>query len=448
MGAFKAYDIRGIYKKDIDEDLAYRVGFFLPKLLKTDKVLVGRDVRTSSESLFENLKNGILDSGATCIDLGLATTPYVYFSTVFLGVSASVQITASHNGPEYNGFKISTKNALPVGENSGLRDLEELVSKESVHVASRRGDYETAPSNTRQAYLNYQNLYMRDLSNLRVSFDLSNGMATLFAREIFGSKNRNYILDYFDGTFPYHEPNPLIEENCEPLKKVVLDTVSDVGVIFDGDADRVVFVDDLGRFIQPDYITALIGYYYKNFENKSGYALCDIRTSKSTLNYLSELGFKTQIWKVGHAYAKRKLRELNGVFGGELAGHYYFRDFSFCDSAIHAAILVLDVVSALKDDGIKLSEFINNLVKYSNSGEVNFKLEQKDAAIEKVISKYAQDAQSIMDFDGIRYDFGSWWFNIRKSNTEPYLRLIVEADNAELCQQKLEELSNIIKSFN
>ena len=258
MGAFKAYDIRGIYNKDFDKHLVYRIGYFLPTLLDTDHVIVGRDVRSTSDEIFEYLCRGINDSGADVWNIGHATTPMVYFATVHLGADASVQITASHNPAIYNGLKISKTGALPVGENSGLRELEELVLNGTVTKAETLGKIVEKP--VKDDYLAFLRAYVPDLSEVSLSIDLSHGMANLLTKDLIGEQH-NYLYDHFDGTFPAHEPNPLEEENCADIKAAVLANSSDLGIIFDGDADRVMFIDEKGRFIQPDYITAVIGMY-------------------------------------------------------------------------------------------------------------------------------------------------------------------------------------------
>lgn len=445
MGAFKAYDIRGIYNKDFNKETVYKIGYFLPKLLKSKVVLVGRDVRTSSEEIFESLCNGITDSGADVYDIGLATTPMVYFSTVHFNVDASVQITASHNPAIYNGLKISRAKAVPVGSDSGLKELEMMVNNDPVVISEQKGSIQK--KDAKEPYLAFLKQYVPDTSGLNLSIDCSHGMANLLVKDLLGS-DHHYLYDHFDGTFPAHEPNPLEIENCEDLQNAVLQNKSDIGVIYDGDADRVMFLDENGRFLQPDYITAVLGYYY--LRKEKGNVLVDIRTSRSTTEYLTNLGATVHVWKVGHAFAKNKLRELGAIFGGELAGHYYFRDFYNCDSGFLASLLVLQVVAELKKQGMTIGEFIDTVIVYANSGEMNFKLEQKDEAMQALFDRYVTNdkPEKVMDFDGYRIEFSSWWFNVRKSNTEPYLRLVVEAKTKEELQERTQELSTIIKQFN
>lgn len=445
MGAFKAYDIRGIYNTDFNKDTVYKIGYFLPKLLKSKVVLVGRDVRTSSEEIFEYLCKGITDSGSDVYDIGLATTPMVYFSTVHFSVDASVQITASHNPAKYNGLKISRTKAVPVGSDSGLKELEQMVLTQPIEVAATKGRILSKDAKT--PYLAFLKQFVPDTSNLNISIDCSHGMANLLVKDLLGT-HHHYLYDHFDGTFPAHEPNPLEVENTKDLEKAVLQNKSDIGVIYDGDADRVMFLDENGRFLQPDYITAVLGYYY--LKKEQGNVLVDIRTSRSTTEYLTKLGATVYIWKVGHAFAKTKLRDLGAIFGGELAGHYYFRDFFNCDSGFLASLIVLQVVSELKKQGVSISSFIDSIIAYANSGEINFKLENKDSAMAALYERFVENDKpsKVMDFDGYRIEFSSWWFNVRKSNTEPYLRLVVEAKNAAELQERTKALSSIIKQFN
>lgn len=447
MGAFKAYDIRGIYGKDFDKETVYRIGWFLPKLIPCDHILVGRDVRVSSDEVHTSLLEGITDAGVDVWDLGLATTPMVYFATAYLDADCSVQITASHNPREYNGLKISRKGALPVGGDSGLKELEEYVnSDEKIVPAAKKG--EVIKKLIYDEYVAFQKKFLPDFSDLDISIDCSNGMANLFVKKIFGTgENVHYLYDEFDGTFPNHEPNPLEEKNCIDLEKFVVRNGSDLGIIYDGDADRVMFIDEKGRFIQPDYITAVIGYFYKKLKKEAGNVLQDIRTSRSTTEFLESLGDSVTTWKVGHAFAKRKLREIKGIFGGELAGHYYFRDFYYCDSGILASLIVLSVAVDLKKEGRTISGLIDEIVRYANSGECNFKLEQKDDVIRELLSKYGEKADKILDFDGYRVEFADWWFNVRKSNTEPFLRLVMEGKSKELLKEKKEEIEKVIRNY-
>ncbi|MDD6252814.1 MAG: phosphomannomutase/phosphoglucomutase [Bacteroidales bacterium] len=446
MGAFHAYDIRGIYNVDFDRNTAYKVGAFLPSLLETDKVLVGRDCRMSSDEIHKYLVKGITDAGADVYDIGLSTTPMVYFGTAKYGFRASVQITASHNPKEYNGMKVSCENALPVGYDNGLGQIEKWINEgRPVPVSEKKGN--VYQKDIQQDYLDFLLGYNADFSGLKLAFDLSNGMSCLFAKKIFGEEPE-YIFDNMDGTFPNHEPNPLVHKNVVALEELVKKTGADVGVIYDGDADRVMFVDETGHFISPDLIIALLGHYFIEERGEKGIVIQDIRSSKAVGEYLEPMGGEMFTWKVGRANAARKLRELDGVWGGELAGHYYFRDFFYSDSGLLASILVLRVLANMKKRGLTMSRLIGNIARYQNSGEINFRLEDKQGAMDAVREHFIsrETPTAMMDFDGYRVEFPDWWFNIRPSNTEPYLRFICEASSESLLKARVEEVKELLAS--
>ena len=446
MGAFHAYDIRGIYNVDFDKNTAYKVGYFIPKLLKTDTVLVGRDCRVSSDEIHEYLLKGITDAGADVYDIGLSTTPMVYFGTANYGFKASVQITASHNPKEYNGMKVSCENALPVGYDTGLGQIEAWINDgKATPVAEKRG--QVFQKDIREDYLAFLKKYMGDLSGLKLAFDLSNGMSSLFAKQIFGDAPE-YIFDTMDGTFPNHEPNPLVHKNVVALEELVKKTGADAGVIYDGDADRVMFVDEKGNFVSPDLMIAVLGHYFIGERGEKGYVIQDIRSSKAVGEYLEPMGAKMYTWKVGRANAARRLREIDGIWGGELAGHYYFKDFFYSDSGLLASILILRVLANLKKEGISFSQIIGKIARYQNSGEINFKLTDKQGAMDAVKAHFEEQEKptAFMDFDGYRVEFPDWWFNIRPSNTEPYLRFICEATTKELLDKKVAEVKSLLQS--
>ena len=447
MGAFHAYDIRGHYGVDLDADFAYKVGYFLPELLSADKVLVGRDMRLSSPEMHESLVKGILDAGADVYDLGLSSTPLVYYATAKHGFKASVQITASHNPKEHNGMKISRENALPVGLDAGLGTLKKWMDEgRPMPVAAKRG--EVHEFDIYQEYIDFQKTYLEDISNLKIGMDLSNGMASIFVHRIF-SEQPTYIYDELDGNFPHHEANPLLAENREDLVKLVRKNKCDIGVIYDGDADRVMFVDEKGEFMEPDLVIALLGNYFLRKQGRKGIVLQDIRSSKAVAEYVGPMGGEVATWKVGRAFAAPRLRELDGIFGGELAGHYYFKDFFYSDSGLLASIIVLDIAADFKRQGRKMSEVMAQIRHYQNSGEINFKLERKQEAMDAVKDYFTsrEKATAFMDFDGYRVEFPDWWFNIRPSNTEPYLRFICEATSRELLDEKVAKVRQIVESM-
>lgn len=444
MGAFHAYDIRGVWNVDFDAQTAYKIGAFLPGLLNTNRFVVGRDCRLSSPEIHDNLLAGLTDAGADVFDLGLSSTPMVYFATANYGFDASVQITASHNPGNYNGMKVSRTNALPVGYDAGLGQIEAWIKEgRPTPKASRKG--EVKPFSVKEDYEKFLLGFKDDISNLKVAIDVSNGMAGLFVKDIFGD-TPDYINLDIDGNFPAHEPNPLIPANVEQLRKLVKEKGSDIGVIYDGDADRVMFVDDKARFVSPDLMIAFLGNYFLKRKGEKGIVLQDIRSSKAVGEYLAPMGGQMATWKVGRAFAAPKLREIGGIFGGELAGHYYFRDFFYSDSGMLASILILDCLAEFKKQGKTLSEVIDSIVKYKNSGEVNFRVEDKAGAMAAIREHFTSQAAPAaeMDFDGFRIEYPDWWFNVRPSNTEPYLRFICEATSDELLGDKLAQVEKIV----
>ncbi|MFA5713315.1 MAG: phosphomannomutase/phosphoglucomutase [Bacteroidales bacterium] len=451
MGAFHAYDIRGIYNVDFNRNDVYRIGYFLPKLLGSDKILIGRDVRESSPEIREWLIRGILDSGAHAYDIGESTTPMLYFATVKLNFSASVQITASHNPKEYNGLKVSREDAIPVGFDTGLGKLKEMVEGGRVIPveANKRGELHMV--DIRRDYIAFLESYKVDLSNLRCAIDLSNGMVATLIKDLLGEESESllYLFDTPDGTFPNHDPNPLDPKNIVDLQRKVIQNSCDIGVIFDGDGDRVMFVDESGRFISPDLIIALMAHYFVEERNLKGAVLQDIRSSKSIKEYLEPFGVELHTWKVGRAFAALKLRELDGVWGGELAGHYYFREFFYSDSGLMAALIVLRVVSKMKERGVSLSSLISKIELYHNSGEINFKIQKKQEAMDAVKEYFLANERAVatFDFDGYRVEFDQWWFNIRPSNTEPYLRFLAEAKSKSILDSRVEKVKELLAHF-
>ena len=446
MGAFHAYDIRGIYGVDFDKTTAYKVGYFIPELLGAREVLVGRDCRVSSQEIHDALVEGICDAGADVADIGLSSTPMVYFGTANYGYKASVQITASHNPAEYNGMKVSRENALPVGLDTGLGQIKAWIEEDRpMPVAAKRGT--VREKNIHDDYMAFMLKFKGDYSKLKIAFDLSNGMACLFAHEVFGEEPE-YLFDTIDGRFPNHEPNPLVAKNVEPLKELVRKSGADVGVIYDGDADRVMFVDEKGQFVAPDLVIAMMALYFCDERGaQAPRVLQEIRSSKAVGEYLARFGAELHTWRVGRAFAAPKLREIDGLWGGELAGHYYFKDFFYSDSGLLSSLIVLRIVAALKKQGKTFSQQIAEIAGYCNSGEINFRLEDKPGAMKAVCAHFSAQETPLktMDFDGFRLEFADWWFNIRPSNTEPYLRFICEARTEALLQDKVAQTCKLLE---
>ncbi len=446
MKAFKAYDIRGLWGTELNADIAYRIGYFIPEVFDVKKVLIGRDIRLSSNEFFNALANGITDAGADIYDAGLTTTPMVYWGTGKYDFEFSIMITASHNSSGYNGLKFSGKDVLPIGYDNGLNILERLVESDRTPTIRMKG--KVAEFDFKDDYLRFLQNYKKDYSTLKIAVDCSNGMSSIFAREIFGDEPL-YLNEQMNGKFPGHEPNPLNPENQNQIKKCVTDNSCDVGVIFDGDADRVMFIDENGKFISPDLIIALLGHYFFEERSEKGKVVHDIRTSKAVGEYLVRFGVEIDIWKVGRAFGATKLKDVDGIYGGELAGHYYFRDFYYSDCAFMAAELVLNIVKDFNHQGKTFSNVISEISTYANTGEVNFVIENKQEAMDTVLNffKDQNDDFKFFDFDGFRLEFEDWWFNIRPSNTEPYLRFLAEAKNEKLLKEKTDIIYGILKKY-
>ncbi|PIE84199.1 MAG: phosphoglucomutase [Bacteroidia bacterium] len=448
MGAFHAYDVRGVYNVDFNRKDVYKIGYHLVGYLGAREVIVGRDARSSSPEIFEALSRGIMDAGADVLSLGLATTPMVYYATATLGKQASVQITASHNPREYNGLKVSRENAVPVGYDTGLGEIERRCREQTISPAPQPGQLREL--DIREEYVAFLQSFARDISQLEIAIDCSNGMAGLLIHDVLPPGSYALLYDEVDGRFPNHEANPLIPENTRALRELVLAERCDAGMIFDGDGDRVVFVDERGRAVPSDIMLAVMGHYFLTPENPQRQrVLVDIRTSRAVAEHLGPMGADVQTWRVGRAFMAPRLREIDGLFGGELAGHYYFRDFFYSDSGLLAAIILLNVVADLKRQGGSLARLVDSINTYANSGEVNFTIEDKAGAMEAVKNHFVrqQPPLALYDYDGYRVEYADWWFNIRPSNTEPLLRFLAEARDPQTLEQKLHETREILAPF-
>jgi phosphomannomutase len=460
MGFFKAYDMRGTFGKDFDLATVRHVGEALPKVVGGRRWLVGRDCRVTSSDVRDALVAGLQASGAEVTDLGPATTPMVYFATAQGDFDGSVQVTASHNPPSDNGLKVSKRGALPVGYSSGLAEVERLVAAKVVKdvkvdkvvkdvkvdkvvkVVKDSKDLKDPKDlkdvkdlqGFKEKYIAWLKAHAGgEFAGLRFAVDCSDGMAGILAHDLFGP-DALYLNDVPDGNFPHHSPNPLLAEAREQLSAAVRENGLDCGVIFDGDADRCMFVDENGDFIQPDYLIPALAATYP----ERGVAIHDVRTSRAAIEALRAEGFTPVMGKVGHAFAKVLLRETGAICGGELAGHYYFRDFFHCDSGELAALRLLVAFARAKAAGMKVSEFLAPVArKYANSGEMNFKVDDKEAAIARVLeaAKGLGEETGRSDIDGYRLEYAEGWVSVRQSNTEPLLRLLVECDTPERLEQ-------------
>lgn len=431
MSFFKAYDMRGTFGTDFDLETVRKIGRQLPEVVKGGRWLIGRDCRVTSSDVRDALVDGLEAAGVEVDDIGLCTTPMVYFFTANDGYDGSVMITASHNPPGDNGLKVSKKTALPVGYANGLKDVEAAIGQGQKTDSKDGGKCSVIDGLPR--YLEWMKGKTGDLSGLKIGVDCSNGMSSLIVRDVL--PDAVIINDTMDGRFPCHSPNPLKDEAREQIAALVRGRGLDCGVIFDGDADRAMFVDERGEFVQPDYLIPLVA--KATIGVKPAKVIHDVRTSRGTIETIREMGCEPVMVPVGHAFAKPILRDIGAVCGGELAGHYYFSEFFGCDSGMLAALRILNEVAAAKRAGRSFSQLMAPIVsRYANSGEINFRVEDKDAAISRVMALVGSgklpNEVSRSEIDGIRVEFEDGWFNIRKSNTEPYLRLIVEARTPEM----------------
>jgi phosphomannomutase len=439
-GIFKAYDIRGIYPDEIDEAIAEKIGLAFRSILDGagdgGTVVVSRDMRSHSVPLSEALVEGLLRSGLDVVDIGLATTPMSYFAVGHLGADGGIQVTASHNPARYNGFKLSRREARPVSGTHGIQTLEEKVLSGDLPEAERPGELRTA--DVWQDYRRHVLAHLRrpeGARRLRVAVDCANGMGALY-RPILEAAGIELVPLYFelDGTFPNHEANPLKLENLRDLAAAVREHRADLGVAFDGDADRAAFVDERGEPVGSDLSTALIA--GELLSRAPGAAVIyDLRSSRAVAEHVRAHGGVPVRERVGHSFMKATLRAKDGIFGGELAGHYYFRESFYADSAILA---VLELLNLLWKEGRPLSALVAPLARYAKTPEINFEVEDKEGMIRELARRYA-DAE-IDTLDGITISYPTWWANVRPSNTEPLLRLVLEADTEEEMARRREEL--------
>ena len=442
---FKAYDVRGIYPTELDEDGAYAIGRAYAEYFEPRKIAVGHDMRTSSPAMADAFTNGAADAGTDVLRLGLVGTEMVYFAVGELGLDGGAAVTASHNPKEYTGMKIVRTGALPVGGESGLleiRDRAVAVSDRSRGPSPGHVDnYDVWPAYVEQV-LSF--VEVDAIEPLRVVIDAANGMAGAMLPPVLERLPIEAVRCFFepDGTFPNHEPNPLLPENREFIVSKTLEEGADFGVAFDGDADRCFFVDDTGEFVPGDFVTALLAESILEKES-GGKIIYDVRASWAVPETIERAGGVPLINRVGHAYIKHRMRKEDAAFGGEVSGHYYFRDFSQADSGVVPFLLMLELISK---KGRKLSEILEPFrSRYFITGELNTPVADVALKLQELKERYAGEGE-ISHLDGISVDCGDWHFNVRPSNTEPLLRLNLEARSKELMERKRDEVLDLIRS--
>ena len=436
-GIFKAYDIRGIYGDTLTDEIAYQIGRAFVSFLNCRKVVVGRDMRAHSEAVYAALSRGLTEQGADVIDIGLSSTPMCYFANGKLGADASLMITASHNPGEWNGFKLCRADAVPISGATGIADIEALVERGEFETPDRTGTIES--HDITAEYKAHIAKHANIDGSLKVAVDYANAMGIVEHRAIAGLFEQVDLFGDLDGNFPNHEANPLNLDTLRDVQKAVVANGCNFGIAYDGDADRVGFVDENGDVIPMDFITALIA--KTMLQSKQGNVLYDLRSSNAVAETISENGGTPIKSRVGHAFIKQQMREHQAIFAGELSGHYYFEENYCAESAALAVIFIANLVSQTKQS---LSELIAPIKRYVASGEINSKVADTDAVFSRLRENYPQ--AKFEELDGLTVILPDWWFNVRSSNTEPLVRLNLEAQDQSTMEAKRDEVLDIIRA--
>ena len=443
---FKAYDVRGIHATELDEEGAYAIGRAYVEQFEPRRIAVGRDMRVSSPAMAAALIEGAADAGADVLDLGLVGTEMVYFAVGELRLDGGVCVTASHNPKEYTGMKIVRRGALPVGGESGLFDVRDRaleIVTQSNRPSPRRGSVE--PHDVWPGFVDKVLSFVDvpAIRPLKVVIDAANGMAGAMLPPVLERLPVDAVTCYFepDGTFPNHEPNPLLPENREFIVGKTTEESADLGVAYDGDADRCFFVDDTGEFVPGDFITALLAESILEKEG-GGKVIYDVRASRAVPETIERAGGEPLMNRVGHAYIKHRMRKEDAVFGGEVSAHYYFRDFSQADSGVVPFLLMVELISKR---GRKLSELLAPFrERFFITGELNTPVADVALKLQELKERYADGR--VTHLDGISVDYDDWHFNVRPSNTEPLLRLNLEAGSQQLMEAKRDEVIGLIRA--
>ena len=459
LSCFKAYDVRGKVPEELDELLAYHIGRALAQVLKPGAVVVGRDVRLSSPELAESLSQGLMDSGMDVLDIGLCGTEQVYFSTAHLGASGGVMVTGSHNPRSDNGMKFVREQSKPISGDTGLKEIEALAAAGTFRDAARKGEIKYV--DTSEAYISHLLSYIEpySLPPFKVLVNPGNGCAgpviDMLERRLqhtplpaIAGRGIQFVKIFSepDGNFPHGIPNPLLPENRDATARAVIESGADIGVAWDGDFDRCFLFDEKGKFIEGYYIVGLLARAMLA-KHPGAKIIHDPRLTWNTREIVESAGGIPVMSKTGHAFIKERMRAEDAVYGGEMSAHHYFKDFAYCDSGMIPWLLVLEQMAK---KGNTLSELVLEREKlYPVSGEINRKISDPAAALEKVEEHYAPGAVSIDHTDGVSIEFREWRFNLRMSNTEPLVRLNVEArGDRKLMEQKTEELLEFMNEVN
>ncbi len=440
---FKAYDVRGLYPSELDEEGAYAIGRAYVEHFEPRRIAVGRDMRLSSPAMAKAAMEGAADGGADVLDLGLIGTEMLYFAVGELGLDGGFTVTASHNPKDYTGLKIVRRGALPVGGDSGLLDVRDRA-RQGFGDSKRRG--EVRAEDIWPAFVERVLSFVDvgAIQPLRVVIDAANGVAGAMLPPVLAQLPIDSVRCYFepDGSFPNHEPNPLLPENREFIVARTLEEGADLGVAFDGDADRCFFVDDSGEFVPGDFVTALLAESILGKES-GGKVIYDVRASWAVPETIERAGGVPLVNRVGHAFIKHRMRKEEAVFAGEVSGHYYFRDFSQADSGVIPFLLMLEYVSKA---GRTLSEALRPYrERYFITGELNTPVEDVALKLQELKERFGPEGK-VSHLDGVSVDADDWHMNVRPSNTEPLLRLNLEARSRELMERKRDEVLAVIRS--
>ncbi|MGF1746372.1 phosphomannomutase CpsG [Vibrio minamisatsumaniensis] len=454
LTCFKAYDIRGQLGSEIDNDIAYRIGRSYGQFLKNESVdektiVVGGDVRLTSEELKLSLANGLMDAGVHVLDIGVSGTEEIYFATFHLGVDGGVEVTASHNPMDYNGMKLVREGARPISGDTGLRDIQTLAENNDFIDVAVKGIYKQI--NVLKEYTDHLMGYITpaNIKPMKLVINSGNGAAGHVIdalEERFQALNIPLELIKVhheeNGNFPNGIPNPLLPECRADTANAVKEHKADMGIAFDGDFDRCFLFDENGDFIEGYYIVGLLAEAFLQ-KDKGAKIIHDPRLSWNTIDVVSKAGGVPVMSKTGHAFIKERMRKEDAIYGGEMSAHHYFRDFAYCDSGMIPWLLVTELLSV---KSMKLSETVSERISaYPSSGEINSKLDNPQESISKVLESYKSDALVFDETDGISLEFADWRFNLRSSNTEPVVRLNVETrNNYDLMKLKTDELLKIL----
>ena len=439
---FKAYDIRGIYPDELDEDGAYAIGRAYVEEFEPRQVAVGRDMRLSSPTMAEAVMRGAADGGAEVLDLGMVGTEMLYFAVGDMELDGGVEVTASHNPKEYTGMKIVRRGALPVGGDSGLQEIR-VRAQGDFGPPKEGGSIRKEDIWPRFVERVLSFVEVEAIKPLRVVIDAANGMAGAMLPLVLERLPARPIECFFepDGSFPNHEPNPLLPENREFIIAKVLAEKADLGVAFDGDADRCFFVDDAGEFVPGDFVTALLAEAVLEKEPRAT-IIYDVRASWAVRDTVERAGGRAIVNRVGHAFIKHRMRKENAAFAGEVSGHYYFRDFFQADSGVIPMLLMLELVSR---KGQKLSEILAPYrERYFLTGELNTKVNDVAVKLQELKERFGGEGE-LSHLDGVSVTAPDWHMNVRPSNTEPLLRLNLEATSRELMERKRDAVLAVIR---